>query len=170
LNPRAQGVVLAALVVGGNLLFQLETMGAEARVLIPRLADFRPEWNSGISFSLFAQTSMPGRYLLMALLSGLSILVALMLWRAPTKLAAAGYGLVLGGALGNLLDRVLHGGAVFDFLALHIGRMPLFVCNLPDIAISAGFVLLVLDLINTKKGSAEDARAKLQSSGDRFRR
>ena len=159
MNGRAQGVVLAALVVGGNLVFQFEAMDAKARVLIPGLADFHPAWNSGISFSLFSQTSLAGRYLLMAFLSALSVMVALMLWRAATKLAIAGYGLILGGALGNLLDRVLHGGAVFDFLALHIGRMPLFVCNLPDIAISAGFVLLVLDLINTRKESGEDARA-----------
>jgi lipoprotein signal peptidase len=42
---------------------------------------------------------------------------------------------------------------VFDFLALHLGRMPLFVCNLPDIWISVGVVLLVLESLLTPSAS-----------------
>jgi len=81
------------------------------------------------------------------------------MWRASSKLAAMGYALILGGALGNLRDRVLYDGAVFDFLALHLGAMPLFVCNLPDIFISAGAVVVLLDSLSEKPRSARDFSA-----------
>lgn len=79
-------------------------------------------------------------------------------WRAEHKLAAIGYGLILGGALGNLIDRARF-GAVFDFLFLHLGSMPLFVCNLPDIAISAGVVLLLVEIVlsGNKRGARDFA-------------
>jgi signal peptidase II len=139
---------LAALL--SNLVIQRLVMTAPARfVIIPGLADFNPAWNTGVSFSLFAQNSVAGCYLLIAILAVISIAVAVMAWRAASVLAAAGFGLVLGGALGNLWDRVLH-CAVFDFLSLHLGSLPLFVCNFADIAISAGVILLAVDSVWTK--------------------
>jgi signal peptidase II len=141
-----------------NCFFQrvLINMGMEGRRLIAGFADFRPAWNNGVSFSLLTQTSDTGRYLLIAVLTVISIAVAMMAWRATNALAAAGFGLVLGGALGNLMDRLQYGGAVFDFLALHLGSLPLFVCNLADIWISAGVVLLFLDSL-LKKPTPEAA-------------
>jgi len=141
-----------------NFLFQRALMntGVEGRVLIAGFADFHPAWNNGVSFSLLAQTSDTGRYLLIAVLAVISIAVAAMAWRATNALAAAGFGLVLGGALGNLMDRLQYGGAVFDFLSLHLSSLPLFVCNLADIWISAGVVLLLLDSL-LKKPEPETA-------------
>ena len=63
-----------------------------------------------------------------------------------------GYGLIVGGALGNLVDRALH-GAVFDYLFLHLGRIPLFVCNFPDIAISSGVILLIAESLLIKQAA-----------------
>ncbi len=122
-------------------------MGADGRQLIPGLADFSPAWNRGVSFSLLVQDTDTGRHLLMAALSIITIGVLLFAWRARNRLTAVALGLVLGGALGNLLDRGLYGGGVFDFLALHLGSVPLFVCNIADIAISAGAVLLVAETL-----------------------
>ena len=82
----------------------------------------------------------------MAALALLAALVGVLAWRATTRLSAAGFGLVMGGALGNLLDRARH-GAVFDYLSLHLGATPLFICNFSDIAISAGVVLLAWDAL-----------------------
>ena len=118
--------------------------------LIPGLVDFRPAFNHGISFSLFTQSSDTGRYLLIAILAAISIAVAVMAWRAATALTAAGFGLVLGGALCNLWDRVAYSGAVFDFLSVHFGNLSLFVCNFANIAICAGVVLLAVDSVLTK--------------------
>jgi len=126
------------------------------RVLIPGLADFTPTFNRGVSFGLLAQNSPAGCRLLIALLVVIILGVAIMAWRASSLTAAAGYGLILGGALGNLFDRLLNGAAcaVFDFLFLHLGRIPLFVCNFPDIAISAGVVLLLAEALFAKQEAA----------------
>ena len=152
MNRRAAATAVAALALAANIVFQrfLMNIGAESRVLIPGLADFQPAWNRGISFSLFVQDSRAGWHLLVALLAMISTVVAVLMWRATNWLAAMGFALILGGALGNLCDRVLHDGAVFDFLALHLGGLPLFVCNLPDIFISAGAVLLFLEMLLEK--------------------
>ncbi len=122
-------------------------------VLIPGLADFVPAWNRGVSFSLFAQDSETGCTVLIAVLAIISAWVAVMAWRAENRLSAIAYGLILGGALANLIDRARF-CAVFDFLFLHLGNMPLFVCNLPDIAISAGVLLLAVEALWTPKKSA----------------
>jgi len=161
LNRRTAAAGVAALALAANIVFQRFLMngGAEGRVLIPGLADFRPAWNRGVSFSLFVQDSTLGWHLLVALLAVISAVVAVLMWRASSKLAAMGYALILGGALGNLRDRVLYDGAVFDFLALHLGAMPLFVCNLPDIFISAGAVVVLLDSLSEKPRSARDFSA-----------
>jgi signal peptidase II len=141
---RALAFIIAALTVAANLLAQPLLITRAPMTLIPGLADFEPAWNRGVSFSLFTQNSDTGRYLLMAALAAISAVVAVMAWRAAHRLSAFAYGLILGGALGNLIDRARF-GAVFDFLSLHLGSRPLFICNWPDIAISAGVVLLFAD-------------------------
>jgi signal peptidase II len=119
-------------------------------VLIPGLLDFAPTWNRGVSFSLLWQNGDTGRYVLIAVLAVVAIGVGILAWRAANALAAMGYGLIVGGALGNnLVDRSLH-GAVFDYLFLHLGPVPLFVCNFPDIAISAGVLLLIAESLQAK--------------------
>jgi signal peptidase II len=141
LNRRALGLGTAAIAFAAEWAAQPFLMARPPAMLIPGLADFRPALNRGVSFSLFAQDSDSGRYVLMAVVAAISAAVAVAVWRAASRLSAVAYGLVLGGALGNLADRARFGG-VFDFLSLHLGRVPLFICNLPDIAISAGVVLL----------------------------
>ena len=160
MNRRAAATAVAALALAANIVFQRLLMAsAPRRVLIPGLADFQPAWNRGVSFSLFVQDSATGWHLLVALLAVISAVVAVAMWRTTSSLAAMGFALILGGALGNLRDRVLYDGAVFDFLALHLGGMPLFVCNLPDIFISAGAVLLFLDMLLEKSDRARDLAA-----------
>lgn len=147
----AFGVALAALLL--NLVLEHWLMAAPAgAALVPGLADFHPAWNRGVSFGLLAQDSNGGRWLLMALLAAISAFVSVMAWRTAHELPALGYGLILGGALGNLLDRALYGGAVFDYLYLHVGAMPLFVCNFSDIAISAGVLALLAESIFAAPG------------------
>ena len=149
---RALAIFLAVACWAANIACErlLMHMAVAGAVLVPGFADLRPEWNSGVSFSLLAQNSATGRYLLIAVLSVIIIGVAWVMWRTSSRIAATGFGLILGGALGNLLDRLEYGGAVFDFLALHLGRLPLFVCNLSDIWISAGVVLLFAESLLKK--------------------
>ncbi len=96
--------------------------------------------NTGASFSLFqgkAAILIPIAVVLIAVLS-------VMTWRAPTNGRAAIFGLILGGALGNLCDRIFRGdhGAVVDFIALHF--WPTF--NVADASIVVGCVLLLVSL------------------------
>ncbi len=154
MNRRVLAAVLATATFVLNLILQRALMPMGAGSLIAGLADFHPAWNNGVSFNLLAQSSDTGCHLLIAVLAMISLAVAVLAWRAPNLLAAAGFGLVLGGALCNLRDRSRY-CAVFDFLSLHLGNVPLFVCNFADIAISAGVVLLALDSI--KKPALEAA-------------
>jgi signal peptidase II len=146
-NHRAWAFGVAAVTLAALVAAQPLLLNRPPALLIPGLADFRPAWNRGVSFSLFTQDSQTGRILLMAALALLSAGVAFYAWRASSRLNAIAFGLILGGALGNLIDRARFEGAVFDFLFLHVGRWPLFVCNLPDIAISAGVVLLFVEAL-----------------------
>ncbi|MDR3448269.1 MAG: signal peptidase II [Alphaproteobacteria bacterium] len=132
-----------ALLVSLVVEFLLMTVKGNA-ILIPGLLDYAQVWNRGVSFSLLWQGSETGQYVLIAGLAVVATSVGILAWRAANGLMATGYGLIVGGALGNLVDRSLH-LSVFDYLFLHLGRMPLFVSNFPDIAISAGVVLLVVE-------------------------
>ena len=148
---------IAALVAVANFILVRFMLGMVRHILISGLADFSPTLNRGVSFSLLIQNSDSGRYALIAVLLVITVGVAIMAWRASSLLASGGLGLILGGALGNLSNRLQFHGAVFDFLALHLGKTPLFVCNFADIAISAGAVLLFADYFFVKQAAREFA-------------
>lgn len=97
--------------------------------------------NSGVAFGMFG--GAPSWVL--ALLA-LAIVAALCvwLWRAHNRLIAAALGLLIGGALGNVLDR-LRQGAVTDFLDFHLGAYHWPAFNLADVAVVSGAALLLLD-------------------------
>ena len=82
------------------------------------------------------------------LLAGLAILVSLgllfMLTREPYRLPAYGYSLVIGGALGNVIDRFRY-GAVFDFIDFYVGDWHFPAFNMADSAITIGVALLLFD-------------------------
>ena len=149
--------VSAGLSFVAGLLIEMMLMPLKASaVLIPGLLDYAQVWNRGVSFGLFRQDGDAGRYFLIAVLAAIAIGVGILAWRATNRPTAAAYGLIVGGALGNLADRAFH-GAVFDYLFLHLGRLPLFVCNAPDIAISAGVALLILESFLAKEAVAADS-------------
>ncbi len=102
-------------------------------------------WNRGISFGMFGGGVLPPW-----LLGGIALAVtlALVVWlrRAETRLLAATIGLVIGGAVGNVIDRFRF-GAVADFLDLHWGDYHWPAFNLADAAITVGVVILLLDAL-----------------------
>jgi signal peptidase II len=77
-------------------------------------------------------------------------LLAWWLLRSRSGLLAAALGLIIGGALGNAVDRVVH-GAVVDYLDLHAFGRHFFVFNVADAAINIGVVLLILDLLSISR-------------------
>ena len=103
-------------------------------------------WNTGVSFSMLDMGGAFGRWGLSAL--ALVIVIVLFFWlrKAERRLPAIGLGLVIGGALGNVVDRVRF-GAVADFLDFHWGvyHWPAF--NIADCAITLGVAALLVDAL-----------------------
>ncbi len=125
------------------LLFVQDLPRTQPITLAPFL-EFVVVWNRGISYGLFQQESDLGRWMLVALSVAASIWLTLWLWRTPYRFLAAGLGLIVGGAVGNAIDRVAY-GAVFDFVHIHVGSFSWYVFNVADAAIVAGVVGLLYD-------------------------
>lgn len=117
------------------------TFGPDGLVTLTPFLDIVWAWNTGISYGLFAQGA-DGWWLL----GGLKVAAALLFWfwlaRVESRVEAAALGLLIGGALGNAIDRAAY-GAVFDFVSLHAFGFYWYVFNLSDVAIVAGVGLLL---------------------------
>lgn len=111
-------------------------------------------FNRGVSFGMFHADSPYGVYMLLAVAVILSALVGTWLWQAEDKCQSICFGLILGGALGNIYDRVNY-GAVVDFLDFHAYGYHWYTFNLADCGIVVGAVLLLIDLLFLSK--KEDA-------------
>src|SRR6478672_8500453 len=100
--------------------------------------------NRGISLGLLTASNESSRWLLVAMTALIACVVAWWLTREEQRGDQLALGLVLGGALGNIVDRARL-GYVFDFLDLHIGEFrPFLVFNVADACISIGVVILIL--------------------------
>ncbi|WP_375275511.1 signal peptidase II [Methylorubrum thiocyanatum] len=107
-------------------------------------ADFVVVWNRGVSYGMFQQEGGLGRWLLVAVSLAAALGLSLWMRRAGSRLLAVALGLIVGGALGNAIDRAAY-GAVFDFVHLHAGGWSWYVFNVADAAIVAGVVGLLID-------------------------
>ena len=107
---------------------------------------FNLHWveNRGVSLGLFSAGSETGRWALVALTAAIAIFVAVWMWRERSRDDSVALALILGGALGNVIDR-LRFGYVVDFLDLHAfgWHWPAF--NVADSAITVGAALVILD-------------------------
>ena len=107
--------------------------------------------NNGISLGLLNATNPVGRWMLVALTGAIAIGVAYWIGKEKNRTDQLALGMVLGGALGNILDRVRF-GYVVDFADLHFGDFrPFLVFNVGDAAISIGVVILLLRAFLTRK-------------------
>lgn len=147
-SPRRTGIIIALTIFLADQLskyivtvpLDLEAMGQI--VLLPI---FNLTWveNYGVSLGLLTADTNTGRWLLVAMTAIISAGVAWWLWREPNRQDVIGLGLVLGGATGNLLDRVRLGHVV-DFADLHFGSFqPFLVFNVADAAITVGVLVLL---------------------------
>ncbi|ADZ71868.1 signal peptidase II [Polymorphum gilvum] len=141
-------------------VFDLPARGSVA--VLPVL-DLVMVWNRGISYGLFQQDGPVGRWALA--LFTLAAAVGLWIWsvRATTRLAALALALVIGGALGNGVDRFAY-GAVADFVHIHVGTFSWYVFNLADAWIVAGVAGLLYDGFasgpnNAAKSGSKDPNA-----------
>ena len=142
------GLLIATLVFAADQLSKywiLRVINLDERepIQITPFMDLAMAWNTGVSYGLLS-THMQG--LLVALSVAISIMLLFWLSKATKPLAAASYGMLIGGALGNALDRLIH-GAVADFVLLHWGSFNWYIFNVADIAIVAGVALLLYDAV-----------------------
>lgn len=123
-------------------------LAAKGRVPVAPFVDLVLTWNTGISYGLFQQNGPLGQWLLLALKAIAVVLLWIWLARAPGRLTALSLGLIIGGAVGNAVDRLAY-GAVADFILLHLTTASItlnwYVFNLADAAIVAGVVGLLYD-------------------------
>lgn len=139
-------VAAAAIVVDQlSKTWLLGPFGLAERGRVPLLPffDLVLVWNRGISYGMLDQDSEIGRWLLILLGIGGAALFAWWLHSTRSLLAAVSLGLVIGGALSNVVDRVVH-GAVADFFLFHVGDFEWYVFNLADAWIVVGAVGLIL--------------------------
>lgn len=128
----------------GLLTVNADDMHVFTRVRVAPVLDWVLTWNTGISYGLFPQVGPVGQWALL----GVKVIAVLLLWLwlayANSRLTALGLGLIIGGAIGNAIDRVLH-GAVVDFALFHINSHEWYVFNLADAAIVAGVMGLLYE-------------------------
>jgi signal peptidase II len=116
-------------------------------------------WNTGISYGLFPQQGTFGQWALFGVKVAAIVLLWVWLARAGSVLVAIALGLIIGGAIGNAIDRVAY-GAVADFVLFHVTiggfRFNWYVFNLADVGIVAGVAGILYDSL-IKPGAAKGA-------------
>ncbi|WP_341207103.1 signal peptidase II [uncultured Sphingomonas sp.] len=147
--PRA-GLLLAGAVFAVDQLvkwlvtgpLQIDFLGAY-RTLLP-IFDLRFTKNEGVSLGMLRAETDATRWLLVAFTAAIAIAVAVWMFRERKRADQLALGLVLGGAIGNIVDRVRL-GYVVDFADLHFGEWrPFLVFNVADAAISIGVLILLV--------------------------
>lgn len=112
-------------------------------------------WNHGISFGLFSNHGIDARWPLMLLALIITAIMARWLHRASQRFTALAIGLIIGGALGNVIDRARF-GAVADFFYAHIGQWGWPAFNIADAAICIGVALLLVESMFKRKQPTDE--------------
>ncbi len=152
------GLAIAVLVIAADQLVKAWMMALlldPMRILT--VTDFfalAPAMNRGVAFSFFGENSGWGSVVFSALALIVSAILVRWLTQTGRVVMIIALGLIIGGALGNAIDRLRH-GAVFDFLYFHAGAYSFPAFNLADSAISVGVALLLLDSLFAKRETAK---------------
>jgi len=162
-NNRALGLTVAAIVFAIDQVtkyvvtypLQLQSRGA---MELLNFFDLRWVENTGVSMNFLNAETELGRWLLVLFTAAIAGAVGFWLWREKRRDDALGLSLILGGALGNIVDRVRY-GYVVDFADLHFGEWrPFLIFNVADAAITIGVLLLLVRafLTRDKKAPAKE--------------
>jgi signal peptidase II len=156
MNANVKAGLLAALIAlaadQASKLYLLFVYDIAARGTVPLTPffDLVLTWNRGISYGLFQQDGPLGQWALLALKAIAVMLLWIWLARASSRLTAVSLGMIIGGAIGNAVDRFVH-GAVADFVLFHLTTANFsfkwYVFNLADVAIVAGVIGLLYETV-----------------------
>src|SRR3954447_25598365 len=137
-------------------------LGQRSPIRLASFLDFTLAWNTRISYGWFQQEGPFGQWALVALKACVVVLLWVWLARATSRLTAAPLGLIIGGAIGNTIDHLLH-GAVVDFVHFFLvrpgWRFDWYVFNLADVAIGAGVVGLLYEALRGETPQKRPDRA-----------
>jgi signal peptidase II len=147
------GIVVALVTAAADqavklwLLFGFD-LGARGAVHLGPFIDLVLVWNTGISYGLFPQVGPLGQWALLGVKAVAVVLLWVWLAHATSRLTALALGLIIGGAIGNAVDRAAY-GAVADFVLFHIDTsgwtFRWYVFNLADVGIVAGVIGLLYE-------------------------
>jgi signal peptidase II len=149
LHHRRYGLIVASLLFLADqalkwfITVPLKLAEEGSELFILPFFQFTMAHNSGVALGLFGASTETARWVLTGVTAAIAVFVGVWLWREENRTDVLGLGLVLGGALGNITDRVRF-GYVVDFLDLHFGAFrPFLVFNLADAAITLGVLILL---------------------------
>jgi len=147
------GLIIAFMVLLADQLNKYWTLhiyqlAEKGRVPVTPFLDLVLVWNKGISYGMFQQDGY-GRYILIGLSVAISVGLIYWLRGVKYKSVAVALGMIIGGAIGNAIDRGVY-GAVADFFLLHGFGYEWYVFNIADIAISLGVCLLLIETLRKR--------------------
>jgi len=152
--PFIKGLVLSFVIVGLDQLSKWwiveYVMNPPQRIEVTSFFNLVLAHNRGVSFGMFATGSETGKWILVAVATVISLFLVRWLWQARQPLSIIALGLIIGGAVGNIIDRVLI-GAVVDFLDFHVAGWHWPAFNVADTAICIGAAGLIFDSIFSKE-------------------
>ena len=141
--------------------FETQTPEGYRRELLHNFVYLVHSRNPGIAFGVFSDSS--SAWMRVALIAGSVLVIGILSWLLVTghggRLTAAGLALLLGGATGNVTDRIVR-GAVTDFFEVLLGAYHWPAFNVADSAISIGAILVILDVLFGAKTSAHESANK----------
>jgi signal peptidase II len=154
LSPRDLGLAAAAVALlldqGTKILmlygFGFVHMGPMDRIQILPFFNLVMVWNPGVSYGLFQATGPLGTAILALFSLGAVAGLGWWLWNSNRRPLTVGLGLVIGGALGNLIDRLIY-GKVADFFHFYAHAYDWYVFNVADAAITFGVIALLYDAL-----------------------
>ena len=149
-NPkfRLQGIMLASMIFIADQMVKFAMIGPlalQSRREIVILPQFSLTWaeNRGVSMGFLEAGSDTQRWMLVGLTAAIAAIVAVWMWREKLRGDVLALALVLGGALGNIVDRIRY-GYVVDYADLHFGTFrPFYIFNLADACITFGVLILL---------------------------
>ncbi len=168
---RLQAIMLASMVFFADQMIKYAMIGPlqlKSRGVIHIISFFDLRWaeNRGVSMGFLTAESDAARWALVALTAAIAIGVLIWIWREKLRGDILCLALVLGGAMGNIVDRSRY-GYVVDYADLHFGSFrPFFIFNLADAAISIGVAILLLRAIFMKEEETPASEAAAHESSN----
>lgn len=148
-GPQRLGLLLVVAVIVADQLskhwiYQALVVDGPRAIVVTPFFNLVTVWNYGVSFGMFNSGSSAAAWIFILLALAISLALAIWLVRTDRALVSASLGLILGGAVGNVIDRVRF-GAVFDFLDFHLAGWHWPAFNVADAAIVVGVAVLFID-------------------------